>query len=305
MADNLKPSESKVGFAAFSTLVSNVDREIAEAQRAVTSAAPATSARSTNPPAVKATAIGRDYAGRADTASTGYAVAARKALPWVGAAVIGIVVLAKIASHMGSGQPPISPVASLASAQHPPAPPPALAAQLQPHSDAPPAPAARPVQSPVAPNPVTLPSTDSAPSWVEDPPDPQTLIALDLPQIRYCVAEKVRMKAMGDTVNLYAHSEVTTFNRYVDDYNARCGHFRYREGDLEFVRRAASGLQNEFETQGRARILSLRKKHPGHKAKPPPTDNPWDAYAPAPPQQGSDDIQGSGTDSSDGQPPDQ
>jgi len=60
---------------------------------------------------------------------------------------------------------------------------------------------------------------------------------LGVAQIRYCKTEKVRIDAFENVINNAYDHEVDRFNRIVNDYNSRCGEFRYRRGDVERVER--------------------------------------------------------------------
>lgn len=78
---------------------------------------------------------------------------------------------------------------------------------------------------------------------------------LDASQLRYCAFEKVRLNAMQPIIVNGGEQATSQFNLRVDDYNARCGSFRYQGEDLEAARSAASlatpQLTTEAETQAR------------------------------------------------------
>ena len=87
-------------------------------------------------------------------------------------------------------------------------------------------------------------------------------------EIRYCLSEEIRMGAMKEAVDLYAETEVDRFNATVQDYNSRCGQFRYRQGSLESVRREVEAQRTRLETEGTLRIKKLR----GHSSSTTPTE---------------------------------
>lgn len=51
---------------------------------------------------------------------------------------------------------------------------------------------------------------------------------LSLPEIRWCVRESIRIEAMRGVIN--TNAVIDKFNRTVNDYNSRCGSYRYRQG---------------------------------------------------------------------------
>src|SRR3546814_1009207 len=61
------------------------------------------------------------------------------------------------------------------------------------------------------------------------PPVGQNLV-LSSEQIRYCLAEDIRMDGAKSAINNYSDYDVDRFNAMVADYNSRCGSFRYRSG---------------------------------------------------------------------------
>lgn len=74
-------------------------------------------------------------------------------------------------------------------------------------------------------------------------------------QLRYCVAEKIRLDAAETAVNSYDEVSVERFNSYVGDYNARCGEFRYRQGSLQSAERAMEPYRRQLEAEGRGRVM--------------------------------------------------
>lgn len=74
------------------------------------------------------------------------------------------------------------------------------------------------------------------------------------PQIRYCVFEDIRIKGAERVVDNYDQWSVDTFNAMVEDFNSRCGSFKYRSGALAPIEREAEGFRAELENEGRARL---------------------------------------------------
>lgn len=71
-------------------------------------------------------------------------------------------------------------------------------------------------------------------------------------QIRYCLAEDIRMEAAKGSLNSYADSDVAQFNAMVADYNSRCGAFKYRSGALESARSDIELFRFELAAEGRS-----------------------------------------------------
>ena len=78
---------------------------------------------------------------------------------------------------------------------------------------------------------------------------------LSTAQIRYCLAEKIRLDASETVLNNYSDSEVDRFNAFVNDYNSRCGEFRYRQGSLESARRDVEPYRSQLQADGRGRFV--------------------------------------------------
>ena len=97
------------------------------------------------------------------------------------------------------------------------------------------------------------PAEPQAPSRSQEslPPVGQDLV-FSTDQIRYCLAEDIRLEGAKSTVNNYIDSDVDRFNAMVADYNSRCGSFRYRSGALESVRRNVELYREKLKAEGRS-----------------------------------------------------
>ena len=89
---------------------------------------------------------------------------------------------------------------------------------------------------------------------VEDRPPVGTGIVLSNSQIRYCLAEDIRMTAAKSVISGYNEADVDRFNGMVADYNSRCSSFKYRRGSLESVRAEVENTRAELEAEGRGRF---------------------------------------------------
>ncbi|MCK1895262.1 peptidoglycan-binding protein [Pseudomonas aeruginosa] len=117
-----------------------------------------------------------------------------------------------------------------------------------------PAPAYTPPAQSTAPS-YSPPAQPQVPSRPQEskPPVGQDLV-FSTAQIRYCLAEDIRMDGAKSAVNSYIDSDVDRFNAMVADYNSRCGSFRYRSGALESARRDVEPYRSQLQAEGRSRF---------------------------------------------------
>jgi len=119
------------------------------------------------------------------------------------------------------------------------------------------------------------------------PPVGQDLV-FSTAQIRYCLAEDIRMEGAKAAVNNYSDSDVDRFNAMVADYNSRCGSFRYRSGALESARRDVEPYRSELQAEGKSRFVrspstgSLSAQTP---SRPAPDATVRKRHEPTPPSQ--------------------
>lgn len=100
---------------------------------------------------------------------------------------------------------------------------------------------------------IAQPQVPSRPS--ESKPSVGRNNVLSIAEIRYCLAEKIRLDAAETVLNNYSDSDVNRFNAYVNDYNSRCGEFRYRQGALESARRDVNPYSSQLQAEGRGRFV--------------------------------------------------
>lgn len=93
------------------------------------------------------------------------------------------------------------------------------------------------------------PSASNRPS--EEKPAAGINLNLSTAQIRYCLAEDIRIKGAESTIDNRFESDVARFNVMVGDYNSRCGHFRYRNGTLESAKTTIEPYRAIIEAEGR------------------------------------------------------
>lgn len=110
--------------------------------------------------------------------------------------------------------------------------------------------------------PVSPPQPPSRP--VEDRPPVGTGLVLSNNQIRYCLAEDIRITAAESVISGYSEADVDRFNGMVEDYNSRCSSFKYRRGSLESVRAEVESVRADLEAEGRSRF---RQESPKRRSK--------------------------------------
>ncbi len=73
-------------------------------------------------------------------------------------------------------------------------------------------------------------------------------------QIRYCLAEEIRLDAAKSAIDLTIRADVDRFNETIKDFLGRCSRFRYMPGVLERARSAVERHRDAFIAEGRARF---------------------------------------------------
>ena len=70
-------------------------------------------------------------------------------------------------------------------------------------------------------------------------------------QIRYCVAENIRLAAAQQIIHdTDVVSDVLRFNDMIEDYNSRCSEYRYRRGALESAQGEVERYRPLIELEG-------------------------------------------------------
>lgn len=73
-------------------------------------------------------------------------------------------------------------------------------------------------------------------------------------EIRYCIAEEIRLQGAQGAIDRRKGDDIRRFNAMVDDYNSRCSSFRYRSGMLETARRDVEPNRDRLRADGAARL---------------------------------------------------
>lgn len=101
---------------------------------------------------------------------------------------------------------------------------------------------------------ITMADLEPTGSSAEEKPPVGTDNVLNSAQIRYCLSEKIRIEGADSVVNTYKQAEVNRFNSMVDDYNSRCGEFRYLRGTLEDIQSGVNARKTSLFAAGVARF---------------------------------------------------
>lgn len=70
---------------------------------------------------------------------------------------------------------------------------------------------------------------------------------LSVPEIRWCVRDRIRIEAMRNAID--TNEGIDEFNRIVNDYNSRCGSYRYRQGSQSRAERDVEAERSQIVTE--------------------------------------------------------
>jgi hypothetical protein len=130
-------------------------------------------------------------------------------------------------------------------------------------------PDARPMpQAQPAPPPQAAPKPAPPPEPEETMPPVGEGQILSVSQVRYCLAQNIRIDGARSVVDDTSQADINRFNALIGDYNSRCSSFRYRKGVLESVRAEVDAQRPLLELKGSSDFLA------GAKRKDPPAVQP-------------------------------
>lgn len=114
-----------------------------------------------------------------------------------------------------------------------------------------------PVQSTTPSSPSAQPQAPSRPT--ESKPQVGQNLVLSREEIRYCLAEDIRMNGAKSALNNYIDADVDRFNAMVADYNSRCSSFQYQtnnrgRNDLKSAQRDIEPFRSQIQSEGRSRF---------------------------------------------------
>lgn len=218
MTDSRSNGKKSKGFGGLDSMLSDVSEDVEKAAKA----APPKASPPEPPPSEPSTSPAQPEPRLAPAVSSPPPGAGKSGLGWV---IAGVVVLVIWIANSGSGnksQP--SPSYS---------PPPSYSAT------APAAPAYAPAP---------------APAQISDeqmPPVGRNNV-LNIPQIRWCKRENIRIESIESIINNAYEHEVNRFNAKVGEYNSRCGEFRYHRGNVEQVDRELAPERESIATKAKS-----------------------------------------------------
>ncbi|WP_414475829.1 peptidoglycan-binding protein [Microvirga sp. M2] len=118
-----------------------------------------------------------------------------------------------------------------------------------------PAPRPTPPQAPTVPRPDPAPTVPARLDTEDMPSVGDGSRALGASQIRYCLFQQVRLETIR--TELSESQDVSRFNGMVDDWNARCSRYRYRESDMTAAQLSLSSKRSDLQAEGRRIAASM------------------------------------------------
>lgn len=94
---------------------------------------------------------------------------------------------------------------------------------------------------------VQTPSTNQSAGLQYTKPSVGTNNVLSVPEIRWCIREGIRIEAMRDVID--NNAGIDEFNRIVNDYNSRCGSYRYRQGSQSRAERDVEAYRSQIVSE--------------------------------------------------------
>lgn len=114
----------------------------------------------------------------------------------------------------------------------------------------------RPASTPISPaNPSPAPTPNTVPMTA--PPIGDNRI-LSVGEIKYCLAERVRLETMKAIIDGTRDIEIRNFNLRIDDFNSRCGNYRYRQSDMATATAEVEAIRSTLRSQTNAQVNAWR-----------------------------------------------
>ena len=87
---------------------------------------------------------------------------------------------------------------------------------------------------------------------------------LSAPHILWCIREDIRIETMMDIID--TNDGIDALNRIINDYNIRCGSYRYRQGAQQRAERDIEAYRSQIELEA---IHDARQLNRSHQSSPP------------------------------------
>jgi TonB family protein len=101
------------------------------------------------------------------------------------------------------------------------------------------------------------------------------------PQIRYCLAESIRIEAVRDVLDKSEPGSVDAFNAKIADFNGRCASYRFYESEMFFVKREVDEHRVRLQADARNEYLKQVAARRAQRAQEPPAPRAGAAEAAA------------------------
>jgi hypothetical protein len=102
---------------------------------------------------------------------------------------------------------------------------------------------------------------------------------LAVPEIQWCIRENIRIDAMRNLIE--TNAGIDEFNRIVNDYNSRCGNYRYRQGTQSQAERSVEPYHSQIVAEAVREAKQLGR--PYQPSSPPVSSTPLASSTPAKP----------------------
>jgi hypothetical protein len=89
----------------------------------------------------------------------------------------------------------------------------------------------------------------ATPNYLETEPAPGSGSILTVREITYCLAQDSRIATVQPLIDRTSHTAIVGFNAAVENFNSRCGHYRYKEEDMSQATSAVKAHQAEIDGQ--------------------------------------------------------
>lgn len=118
--------------------------------------------------------------------------------------------------------------------------------------------------------PSTPSATRPAPSeFVEERPPVSRGELYSTPQLRYCLAESIRIEAVREVLDKSGPRSVEEFNARIEDFNARCSRYRFYESEMFIVKDEVERHRTRLQADARRAYLnSMAARNPARATTP-------------------------------------